>query len=210
MIVLLLMLIISAGGVARYLILGLAHTAPGKGSTSLGQRSGTGTTSSPTIPLSSPTVSPLRLGWPVIGQYSPTEVANGSTTYTLSAYAVDQSIDPGHGNPVHTSSITFKLWLVQHFPTSSTFFLTVKDLQKVNTIQNPLTGSVQGQPYAEIRGLKFDPGTPQTRFSDEKGRVIWKYQISSSITLGEYNLIILTDWNGKYYNWDWANIIITR
>jgi hypothetical protein len=73
-----------------------------------------------------------------------------------------------------------------------------------------VTGSVQDQPYAEIPGLKFDSGTPQTRFSDEKGRMIWKYQISSSITLGEYNLVILTDWNGKYYNWDWANIIITR
>src|SRR5437764_7219055 len=54
-----------------------------------------------------------KLGWPVIPQYSTIEMADDHTTYTLSAYAVDQSIDAAHGNPVHSSGITFKLWLVQ-------------------------------------------------------------------------------------------------
>src|SRR2546430_1975315 len=87
-----------------------------------------------------------KLGWPVIPTYSPIEMANGSTTYTLIAYAVDQSIDQGHGNPIHASGITFKLWLVQRVPTGITFMLAKQDLQKVDTIQNPLTGTVQGQP----------------------------------------------------------------
>ena len=43
----------------------------------------------------------VKLGWPVIPTYSTVEMADGKTTYTLIAYAVDQSIDPGHGNPVH-------------------------------------------------------------------------------------------------------------
>ncbi|MBV9227674.1 MAG: hypothetical protein JOZ18_00070, partial [Chloroflexi bacterium] len=55
----------------------------------------------------------VKLGWPVVSQYDPTEVANGTNTYTLSASAVDQSIDTGHGHAVHASGITFKLWLVQ-------------------------------------------------------------------------------------------------
>jgi len=157
-----------------------------------------------------PTQSFVKLGWPVIPDYSPIEVADDSTTYTLNAYAVDQSTDPGHGNPVYTSGITFKLWLVQRIPTGITFMLAREDLQNVNTIQNPLTGKVQSQPYQEIPGLNFDTGTQQTHRSNAKGRVTWKYQVASSVAPGDYDLVVLSDWDGKYYNWSWANIVIKK
>jgi len=145
-----------------------------------------------------------------MANYSPIEMADGSTTYTVIAYAVDQSIDPGHGNPVHASGITFKLWLVERIPTGITFLLARQDLQKVGTIQNPLTGTVQDQPYQEIPGLNFDTGILQTHPSNTKGKVIWKYQLSSSVASGDYDLVVLSDWDGKYYNWSWANIEIKK
>src|SRR5438105_10358990 len=152
----------------------------------------------------------VKLGWPVIPQYSTFEAADGDTTYTLVAYAVDQSIDSGHGNPVHASGITFKLWLVQSIPTSTTFMLAINDLKNIGTIQKPLTGSVQGQPYGEISGLNFDAATQQTHASNAKGRATWKYQLSPSVAPGDYDLVVLTDWDGKYYNWSWANIEIKQ
>jgi hypothetical protein len=145
-----------------------------------------------------------------MANYNPIEMADGSTTYTVIAYAVDQSIDPGHGNPVHASGITFKLWLVERIPTGITFMLARQDLQKVSTIQNPLTGIVQDQPYQEIPGLNFDTGILQTHSSNTKGKVIWKYQLSSSVASGDYDLVVLSDWDGKYYNWSWANIEIKK
>jgi len=157
-----------------------------------------------------PTPRFVKLGWPVIPNYSPIEMADGSTTYTLIAYAVDQSIDPGHGNPVHASGITFKLWLVERIPTGITFMLARQDLQKVGTIQNPLTGTVQDQPYQEIPGLNFDTGIQQTHPSNAKGKMTWKYQVSSSVAPGDYDLVVLSDWDGKYYNWSWANIEIKK
>lgn len=157
-----------------------------------------------------PTPHFVKLGWPVLATYSPVEMADGATTYTLIAYAVDQLIDSGHGNPVHASGITFKLWLVQRIPTGITFKLARQDLQKVAIIQNPLTGTVQGEPYQEIPGLNFDTGIRQTQPSNVKGRVIWKYQVSSSVDPGDYDLVVLSDWDGKYYNWSWANIKIKK
>ena len=151
-----------------------------------------------------------KLGWPVFSQYSTIEMADDHTTYTLTAYAVDQSIDSAHGNPVHTSGITFKLWLVQRIPTSTTFMLAISDLKNIGTIQNPLTGSVQGQPYGEISGLNFDAATQQTHASNAKGRATWKYKLSPSVAPGDYDLVVLTDWDGKYYNWSWANIEIKQ
>ena len=151
-----------------------------------------------------------KLGWPVFSQYSTIEMADDHTTYTLTAYAVDQSIDSAHGNPVHTSGITFKLWLVQRIPTSTTFMLAISDLKNIGMIQNPLTGSVQGQPYGEISGLNFDAATQQTHASNAKGRATWKYKLSPSVAPGDYDLVVLTDWDGKYYNWSWANIEIKQ
>jgi hypothetical protein len=88
--------------------------------------------------------------------------------------------------------------------------LAREDLQNVNTIQKPLTGRAQDQSYQEIQALNFDTGTQQTQLSNVKGRVTWKYQVASSVAPGDYDLVVLSDWDGKYYNWSWANIEIKK
>jgi hypothetical protein len=150
----------------------------------------------------------VKLGWPVIPTYSALEIADSSTTYTLIAYAVDQTINSGHGNPVHASGITFKLWLVHRIPTSSTLMLDRQVLQKVASIQDPLTGTVQDTSYPEISGLSFDTSTQQTHLGNTKGKMVWKYRVSSSVAPGDYDLVVLSDWDGKYFNWSWINITI--
>ncbi len=148
------------------------------------------------------------LGWPVIEFFNETENADGSTTYTFSAYPVDQSIDSGHGKQVYVSGITCKVWLIQRIPNSSHLLLPISTLQNISAIQNPLTGTAKGQQYPEVPGLTFS--TPQTQPCNSRGITTWQYQVSSTVTPGKYNLVVLTDWDGKRFNWSWADIVIKK
>jgi hypothetical protein len=79
---------------------------------------------------------PKKLGWPVIQQRpSDTEVADGNTTYTISIQAVDQSIDKAHGQPVHTSTISCKIWLTKDANVSKN--IPPGRLASVDTLSSP-------------------------------------------------------------------------
>lgn len=150
------------------------------------------------------------LGWPVIEYFNDTENADGSTTYTFSAYPVDQSVDTGHGKQVYASGITCKVWLIQRIPGSSHLSLPIPTLQDISAIQSPITGTAKDQQFAEIPGLSFDASTPQTQACNPRGVTNWKYQVTTSVAPGKYNLVVLTDWDGKRFNWSWSNIIIKK
>src|SRR5713226_527963 len=76
---------------------------------------------------------PLPLGIPTIDHVSYTEVADGTTSYNLSAQAVDQS---EQGKPVHASDIICKLWLVQQIPNGGKFSIPTQILANVNALQS--------------------------------------------------------------------------
>jgi hypothetical protein len=165
---------------------------------------------SPVSTRSTPTVKAVPLGWPVIEYFNDMEIANGSTSYTFSAYPVDQSVDTGHGKQVYASGITCKVWLIQRIPGTSHLSLPIPTLQNISAIQNPLTGTAKGQQYTEIPGLLFDASTPQAQACNTSGITNWKYQIAPTVTPGKYNLVVLTDWDGKRFNWSWADIVIKK
>ncbi len=165
---------------------------------------------SPVTTRVSHTPKTVPLGWPVIEYFNNTETADGSTTYTFSAYPVDQSVDTGHGKQVYASGITCKAWLIQRIPGTSHLSLPIPTLQDISGIQNSITGTAKGQPYAEIPGLSFDASTPQTQACSARGVTNWKYQIATSVAPGKYNLVVLTDWDGKRFNWSWADVIIKK
>jgi hypothetical protein len=144
---------------------------------------------------------PIPLGFPVIDQSSNAEVADGTTIYTLSAQAVDQSIDKGHGKPVHQPGITCRLWLT---PTNAGSPNIPPDrLTSPDTLQSsPLPG--------EVQGLMFDPTTAQTQPCNANGQGIWKYRLDPSVIPGSYYLVVLTDWQGDHYNWSWIIINIKK
>ena len=156
------------------------------------------------------TVKTVPLGWPVIEYFNNTEIADGSTSYTFSAYPVDQSVDSGHGNQVYAPGITCKVWLIQRIPGASHLSLPIPTLQDIATIQNPLAGTAKEQQYAEISGLLFDASTPQTHMCNARGLTSWKYQIAPTVASGKYNLVVLTDWDGKRFNWSWTDIVIKK
>jgi hypothetical protein len=163
----------------------------GNGNTAVSQKNTTRT------PVS--TVRPINLGYPVVSSVKFLEKTD-STTYSLSAYAVDQSIDKGHGKPVHAAGITCKLWL-EHIPDSGTVSPDQSKIKSMS-LQQPLT------PDELVGVLNFDENTPQVQPTDSNGHVTWRYTISNQVTSGNYYLVILMDWQGKHYNWSWVEIKI--
>jgi hypothetical protein len=152
-------------------------------------------------PVSTTPVQPTTLGFPVIDRASYFENADGSTTYTLSAYAVDQSKDIGHGNPVHAPGITCRLWLTKDGNVSSN--IPPDRLRSISTLQEPFPKEIPG-------ALIFTSETSQVQPSNANGRATWKYTLSTSLDSGSYYLVILMDWNGIHYNWSWAEITIKK
>ena len=147
------------------------------------------------------TEQPIPLGFPVIDQASNVELADGTTAYTFSAQAVDQSIDKGHGKPVHASGITCRLWLLPI--AQSPHDVPLDRLKSPESLQNtPLPG--------EVPGLIFDQTTSQTQLCNADGQGTWKYHLDPSVNPGQYYLVVLTDWQGMHYNWSWVMVTIKK
>lgn len=161
------------------------------------------------MPQQSPVAQALPLGFPILNDptnsFADTQTADGNTQYTVGAQAIDNN-----NKPIHAAGITFKLWLVQRIPNHKTFMLADNPTpaQMLTNIANPIAGKVQNTNYPEISGFTFNSTTAQVQTSDAQGQVTWKYTIAPSIPAGNYNLVILSDWAGKYYNWSWINIHI--
>ncbi|MBV9231620.1 MAG: hypothetical protein JOZ18_20085 [Chloroflexi bacterium] len=141
----------------------------------------------------------IALGYPVITNISYTEIADGATSYMFSAHPVDQSIDQGHGKPVHASNITCKLWLMKDEHPIATLLAASSRFHAIDTIAQPMPNEVQN-------ALLFD-GTQQTQPCNATGDTTWKYKVAT-IDPGTYTLVVLTDWSGVRYNWYASNIQI--
>jgi hypothetical protein len=172
-------------------------------------------------PTTSPAVAPIELGCPYVGPYTVNEASG--VTYTLTSYARDNSSKStcsSNNKPIHVAGITFKLWLIQRLPDHKgiTFNSVLTPKQLLNTISTPLTGKTldlaTGKPMdpdiSEVQLLTFDSTTLQVQQSNTSGQVTWKYTISPSTPNGDYDLVILSDWNGQYYNWSWADIEVKK
>lgn len=187
------------------------------GNTPVVQQNGTAT--------ATPTAKPTKLGWPVVDQSKTSlafhhtvyaEIANNTESYTLAAYAVDQSIDSGHGKRVYAADITCKIWLMQRVPDNAKVQLSSDTLKNIAALQNPITADIRLRngtadlgPNSELPNLTFASSTPQKQ-TCTNGEGIWNYTVSPSTPDGDYTLIILMDWQGQYANWYWLSITVTH
>jgi hypothetical protein len=153
-------------------------------------------------PTATPTQQIIPLGYPKIDTLSSaTQVADGTTTYTLSAYPVDQSIDKGHGKQVHADGITCKIWLTKNQDVTPMLLQQKDRLQKVETLTQPMPDEVQN-------AFTFTTGE-QTQKCSATGSTTWSYTIAPSVDAGNYLLVILTDWSGQRWNWFATQIQVT-
>lgn len=176
--------------------------------------------SQPTVPTVKSSIKPSLLGCPGISQATGTQQPDGTTVYTFAAYAMNTAhgVCNKQNNPVLASGITFKLWLVQRFPDGKGIAFPDGAKKVLNAISGPITGKtldldngkVSDPDVPEISGLTFDPTTAQVQTSNAQGQVTWKYTVSPSVPEGQYDLVVLSDWAGQYFNWSWINITIKK
>ena len=108
---------------------------------------------------------------PTIQQAQYIEIANDSTTYTVTAQAVDKQ-----GQPIYSQGITCKLWLTKDSNVNAN--MPASRLVSVDTL---------AQPFPKEEGvLKFAATTPQTQPCNSNGQGQWSYTISPSIKHGTY------------------------
>lgn len=151
----------------------------------------------------------VPLGFPSLQSYAYNEIADGTTVYSATLQATDKRNGNTWGNPEHASGITCKLWLVHHFSDKGVLDIPLSTLQNIQSLQNPITGQVNGRAYPEISALNFN-GMSQTQTSNASGQATWKYTVSPSVKAGNYYLVALTDWDGKAFNWSWYDITIKQ
>jgi hypothetical protein len=142
------------------------------------------------------TAQPVPLGCPIIDQADGAGFADGTSTYGLQMHAVDKSGKCAQsGNPVKEPGITCKLWLTKD--TDTAIKGTAAVWNNIDTVkQQPIAGEVTG-------ALNFNSGTQQTQMCNSQGQASWKFSVSPNVKHGDYFLVVLTDWNGKYYNLSW-------
>ena len=153
-----------------------------------------------------------RVGCPAVDQFSDAEIADGSHPYTLLVHATDTS--GGTCNSINkrisAAGITFKMWLIHRIPDDQGISFSHDSLKNADNLINPITATIPKDGAEEVEGLTFDNASSQVQRSDAQGNVTWHYTVSPSVEDGNYDMVILVDWAGQYYNWTWRNISVKK
>lgn len=160
-----------------------------------------------------PVVQVTPVGCPAVETFSNPEIADGTHPYTFSVYATDKSGGTCNVNNkrINAAGITFKMWLIHRIPSGKGISFSRDSLLNTANLTNPITAKIENDDTTEVQGLAFDTAhTPQVQKSDAQGHVTWNYTVPPSIKAGDYDMIILIDWAGQYYNWTWRNLDITK
>jgi hypothetical protein len=169
----------------------------GSGTTSTG--SGTPSGAQSTKTSQSTTAEHINLDFPVIGDFSYSEVANGSTSYIFTAQILDKS-----KNPIQASDVMCKLWLTKNGNVNTVLKADNAAIPRaIDQIQQPF-------PHEVANGLNFISPSQQVQRCTANGKTTWSYTISPSVGPGIYYLVVLADWKGKSYTWSWQSIKIKK
>lgn len=166
-------------------------------------------------PTVSPTQNqaPVEMGCPAITVDAYFMPPDGVTPHTASGQAVDKGYASGEscinedgtskGNPLMVSGITFRLVLMK---TSDKNAESIESqMRDVNEdkidIQQPFPNEIQG-------GLVFN-GSSAVLTSNNQGKVEWQFTLSTSISKGTYDLIVIARWD-HFYNYSWKTLTVEQ
>ena len=160
--------------------------------------------------IPSPTPPPdIPLGCPTINLSSTTN-ADGTITYTTTLQAEDKT---GYANgqcainqekPITADGITCRIWLVPQQSTKGVHFDGNDLLKHVDQFNQ------QQFPDEVQNAFVFTPPTTTEAVPCTQGSARWKFTVAPTVHAGNYYLVGLTDWQGKYYNWSWNYITVTK
>lgn len=187
-----------SGLISGFAVGAFVHLRPATGTT---HNTGLGTSpiaQNTETPVITRTPEVVWLGDPHITDLTFSEIANGSTNYTLSALVVDKS-----NNPIQASDVTCKLLLTKD---GSALNATLKAdnaaiPRDLNKIQQAFPGEI-------VNALNFISQTPQMQPCIPNSKTTWNYTVSPSVEPGIYYLFVFADWQGKHYNWSWKEVLI--
>jgi hypothetical protein len=171
-------------------------------------------------PTSTPDPTPttpvfIALGCPAFSNFSSAANADGTFKYSVTIQVKDKTgeqdgkCDVRQEKPITADGVTCRLWLVPKpdDPNNDqgTLFATsaANQLQNINMLNQPFPQEIQN-------GLVFDPATTSEVQPCTQGSAQWKFTIAPSVPKGNYNVIGLTDWQGKSYNWSWQTIAVAK
>jgi len=169
-----------------------------------------------TTPTSKPTPTPnapisIRLGCPNFSYTNPTTNPDGTFVYNATIQAEDKTGTDANGTchlalekPITADGITCRIWLVPAQLENVTTDLS----NDKNQLQDPTTFN-QPFPHEIQNALLFDPTTPNQVQTCKQGSAQWKFTLSPSVDKGDYFLVGLTDWQGKFWNWSWSKITVS-
>ncbi len=194
-----------AGLISGFAVGAFIHPKTGPTTGNSGSNAGQTTTHKTQTPISTKTILPSPIYWPKIIQQPPgTEKADGTTSYTLSIQVVSETKDQTQGPPIHAVGITCKIWLTKDSNINDNVKTNnFKRLKSVGTLSQPFPGEV-------VEALNFNGSSSQVQTTNADGQTTWNYSIANSVDHGQYYLVILADWNGIHYNWDWIGVVVTK
>lgn len=158
------------------------------------------------MPTATPTpgvnIMVVGVGCPNVTDIAINEIADSNTPYKVTAQVIDKSIENkslcGAGKPLSAPDMLCKIWLTKD---EGSLKKGLGDAVKPENVSNPFPGEETG-------ALLFEGGNMQTQPCNQAGATTWTYKLSSTLKSGTYFLAILTDWQGKRFNYKWFGITI--
>lgn len=156
------------------------------------------------LPDPSATVGPenILLGVPGIGtgDYTGTEIADGTTKYRFSA----QIINKANNTPITATDVVCRLWLTDNLQATT-------DALSADNFAIPRNPALFNQPFPQevVDALNFAAPGQQIQSCAANGKTNWTYTLATSVPEGTYYLAVLADWKGIHYNWSMMAITIS-
>jgi hypothetical protein len=193
-----------SGLISGFAVGAFTHSKPRGSGTTI--HAGSGTTPVTQItrtPVSTTGTENVNLDYPVIKSgvdYPYFQVANGSTSYTLSTLIINKS-----QNPIQVPDVTCKLWLTKNGDVNSVLRADRYAIPRaIDNIQQPFPEEVAG-------AFNYLAATQQVQPCKPDGKkTSWSYTISPTVNPGTYYLVVLADWKGKSFDWSWVQIVIKQ
>jgi hypothetical protein len=181
-------------------VTGRAKTAP---PVTLVSPTSTKTTVKPPTPTATAAVKiDQKIGDPSDIQFTYTEKADGTTSYTFSTIIVDKN---AQSQGITAPNVTCKLWLTQD-ATATAAALKANNY----AIPSDLNKVKQNMPSETPNAPIFSPSTPQVETCATHGQATsWTYTLPTTLPAGQYHFFVFADWEGNHYNWHVEDITVT-
>ncbi|MDQ6661221.1 MAG: hypothetical protein M3Z24_09685, partial [Chloroflexota bacterium] len=186
-----------AGLLSGFAFGGFGHSKPVSSTTKTYKTPTAQQGKTPTPKVTRSTTPDIFIAPPDIQPSSYSEIADGTTSYTISSQ-IKEKITL---KPITSTEVTCKMWLTKSLESTNDMLNAngYAIFHNVDTLSTPFANEIAD-------GLTFS-GSAGTQPCNAQGSTVWNYTINPSVSHGTYYIFVLADWKGKHFNW--ASIAVT-